>query len=170
MNELSAAVLNVQLGKLDRILSTLRANKTSLRQAHRVDTRVSASAGSPIRTATPPRISSSRCPTPTLRPPWPRELGTKTLADVRLARLRQHGASPQPAHRVGIRQRRRRLCCRAWSHFLPPTRCSPDRSPSVSASSTPVSARRSGSTSGPTPTDIEQVAERFRTAVERHVG
>ena len=33
MTELSGAVLNVQLGKLDRILSTLRANKAALRAA-----------------------------------------------------------------------------------------------------------------------------------------
>ena len=54
-----------------------------------------------------------------------------------LARLHQHGAPAQPAHRVGLRQLRRRLCCRAWLASRDRCACWPARSRSASASSTP---------------------------------
>ena len=58
MNELSAAVFNVQLGKLDRILSTLRGNRTLFQNADRDDSRRLVPATRRSRSATSPPIWS----------------------------------------------------------------------------------------------------------------
>ena len=168
MIELSAAVLNVQLTRLDRILSTLRANKAELRAA------IETTPGVTFRRLTDPEGDVAThlvitLPTADDAAAVAAELGTKTLAKSgwhvysNMEHLRSRrivsGFASSVADYV------------AEPGSLPATDALLARSITIGigvvdagiGSAFGINVRSDSS-------DIEQVAKRFRTAVERHVG
>lgn len=167
MIELAAAVLNVQLGRLDRILATLRANKAALRAA--IETtpgvcfrRLADQAGD---VATHLVVC---LPTAAAAAAVADELGTKTLSNSgwhvysNMEHLRSRrivsGFAGSVADYV------------AEPGSLPATDALLARSITIGVG---VVDAGIGSAFGinvrSSPSEIERVAERFRTAVERHV-
>ena len=168
MTELSGAVLNVQLGKLDRILSTLRANKAALRAA------IETIPGVGFRRLVDPAGDIAThlvvcLPDATAAAAIASELGTKTLANSgwhvysNMEHLRSRrivsGFASSVADYV------------AEPGLLPTTDALLARSITIGVG---VVDAGIGSAFGinvrSTASEIEQVADRFRVAARRHVG
>ena len=168
MTELSGAVLNVQLGKLDRILSTLRRNKVMLRAA------IESTPGVSFRRLVDPAGDIATHLVVTLPDAESaavvaKELGTKTLANSgwhvysNMEHLRSRrivsGFASEVAHYS------------AEPGSLPATDALLARSITIGVG---VVDAGIGSAFGinvrSTPDDVQQTADRFRSAVERHVA
>ena len=131
MNELSAAVLNVQLGKLDRILTTLKANRIAFQAAIESTPGVGlpAAGGPGRRHRNPSRRGPRRMQT--IAAAVARDLGTKTLADsgwhvyANMEHLRSRRiVSGFASARRGLRRRSRDAPChRCVARPLDHTRC-----------------------------------------------
>ncbi len=167
MIELSAAVLNVQLGRLDRIMSTLRANKAALRAE------IETTPGVTFRRLADPAGDVAThlvvtLPTAENAAAVAAELGTKTLAESgwhvysNMEHLRSRRIVSGFASRVADYV--------AEPGSLPSTDALLARSITIGigvvdagiGSAFGINVRSDSA-------DIEQVAKRFRTAVERHV-
>jgi dTDP-4-amino-4,6-dideoxygalactose transaminase len=168
MNEVSGAVLNVQLDKLDRILGTLRANKTALRKA------IQGTPGVGFRRLTDPDGDAATHLVVTL--PDERsaaaiadELGTKTLAN---------SGWHVYANMEHLRSRR---VAAAFSRTVADYVAEPGQLPATDAllarSITlgigvvdPGLGSAFGLSIRSTPADIDRVADAFRAAAARHIG
>ena len=168
MNELSAAVLNVQLGKLDRILSTLRGNRTSFQNA------IESTPGVGFRRLVDPIGDIAThlvvvLPEASMAAAVARDLDTKTLADsgwhvyANMEHLRSRRIVSGFASAVADYV--------ADPGLLPKTDALLARSITLGVG---VVDAGIGSAFGinvrSTATDIEKAADRFRTAVEHHLG
>jgi dTDP-4-amino-4,6-dideoxygalactose transaminase len=168
MNELSAAVLNVQLGKLDRILTTLRSNRTAFQAA------IESTRGVSFRRLVDPAGDIAThlvviLPDATVAAAVARDLGTKTLADsgwhvyANMEHLRSRRIVSGFASAVADYV--------AEPGLLPATDALLARSITLGVG---VVDAGIGSAFGinvrSTPTDIEKAADRFRASVELHIN
>jgi dTDP-4-amino-4,6-dideoxygalactose transaminase len=168
MNEVSAALLNAQMDKLDRILGTLRANKTMLRQA------IADTPGVGFRRLADPDGDASThlvvtLPDAATAAAVASDLGTKTLANsgwhvyANMEHLR--------ARRVVAGFRRTVADYVADPGALPNTDALLARSITLGIGVVdPGLGSAFGINVRSTPDDIARVAERFREVVTRHVG
>ncbi|MGZ4700195.1 MAG: DegT/DnrJ/EryC1/StrS family aminotransferase [Ilumatobacteraceae bacterium] len=167
MTELSAAVLNVQLSRLDYILSTLRANKAALRAA------IETAPGTGFRRLVDPAGEIAThlvvtLPDAASAAAVAAELGTKTLAKSgwhvyhQMEHLLQRRVVSAFAHSVADYV--------AVPGALPATDALLARSITLGVGVVdPGIGSAFGINVRSTPSDIERVADRFRAAVERHV-
>jgi len=168
MNELSGAVLNVQLGKLERILSTLRANKAAFRAA------IETTPGVEFRRLADPDGDIAThlvvvLPDAEVAKAVARDLDTKTLANsgwhvyANMEHLRNKRIVSGFASAVADYV--------ADPGILPATDALLARSITLGVG---VVDAGIGSAFGinvrSTSTDIEKAADRFRTAVEHHLS
>jgi dTDP-4-amino-4,6-dideoxygalactose transaminase len=168
MNELSAAVLNVQLGKLDRILTTLRTNRTKFQAA------IESTPGVTFRRLVDPAGDIAThlvvtLPNADVAAAVARDLGTKTLADsgwhvyANMEHLRSKRIVSGFASAVADYV--------AEPGLLPATDALLARSITLGVG---VVDAGIGSAFGinvrSTATDIEKAADRFRATVELHIG
>ena len=168
MNELSAAVLNVQLGRLDRILATLRGNRTSFQNA------IESTPGVSFRRLVDPVGDIAThlvvvLPEASMAAAVARDLDTKTLADsgwhvyANMEHLRSRRIVSGFASAVADYV--------ADPGLLPKTDALLARSITLGVG---VVDAGIGSAFGinvrSTATDIEKAADRFRTAVEHHLA
>jgi dTDP-4-amino-4,6-dideoxygalactose transaminase len=168
MNELSGAVLNVQLGKLERILSTLRANKAAFRAA------IETTPGVEFRRLADPDGDIAThlvvvLPDADVAKAVARDLDTKTLANsgwhvyANMEHLRNKRIVSGFASAVADYV--------ADPGILPATDALLARSITLGVG---VVDAGIGSAFGinvrSTSTDIEKAADRFRTAVEHHLS
>jgi dTDP-4-amino-4,6-dideoxygalactose transaminase len=168
MNELSAAVLNVQLGKLDRILSTLRGNRTLFQNA------IETTPGVSFRRLVDPAGDIAThlvvvLPEASMAAAVARDLDTKTLAD-----------SGWHVYKNMEHLRSRRIVsgfASAVADYVADPGLLPNTDALLARSITlgvGVVDAGIGSAFGinvrSTATDIEKAADRFRTAVEHHLA
>jgi dTDP-4-amino-4,6-dideoxygalactose transaminase len=168
MNELSAAVLNVQLGKLDRILTTLRTNRTKFQAA------IESTPGVTFRRLVDPAGDIAThlvvtLPNADVAAAVARDLSTKTLADsgwhvyANMEHLRSKRIVSGFASAVADYV--------AEPGLLPATDALLARSITLGVG---VVDAGIGSAFGinvrSTATDIEKAADRFRATVELHIG
>ncbi len=168
MTELSGAVLNVQLSKLKRILSTLRGNKAELRAA------IETIPGVGFRRLVDPAGDIAThlvvtLPDAATASIVAKELGTKTLAD---------SGWHVYANMEHLLQRRIVSgFARSAADYVVAPGCLPATDALLARAITlgvgvvdSVLGSAFGINIRSTPSDIERVADRFRVAVERHVG
>jgi dTDP-4-amino-4,6-dideoxygalactose transaminase len=167
MNEVSAAVLNVQLSRLDRILTTMRCNKRALRAA------VETNPGVGFRRLVDPAGDLAThlvvtLPDPTSAAAVAGELGTKTLSNsgwhvyANMEHLLRRRVVSGFAHSVADYV--------ADPGSLPATDALLARSITLGIGVVdPGLGSAFGINIRSTSADIEQVADRFRAAVEHHV-
>ena len=167
MNEISGAVLNVQLSKLDRILTTLRSNKAALRAA------IETIPGIGFRRLVDPAGDIAthlvvRLPDAQIAAAVASDLGTKTLSNsgwhvyANMEHLRERRVVSKFLQPVADYV--------AEPGSLPQTDALLARSISLGIGVVdPGLGSAFGISIRSGPKDIEQIADRFRTVVERRV-